>query len=203
MDKIESIIIEVERDCRMRGIPLLGPHKARFLAEQVRRTRPRVAVECGTAIGYSGLWILKAMRDSGGGRLLTFEIDPRRAKEAKRNFARAEVDDMVEIRVGDARNLLGYVKDSVDFLFLDNNYPNYLPCFRAIEPRLRDGAIVVADNAGIGGWGMRDYLNLVRSRYKSTLHWFEIDLPWGNRDAMEVTIFSRMPRADHPKQFLP
>ena len=77
------------------------------------------------------------------------------------------------------------------FLLLDNNYSNYFPCFRAIESRLTDGATVVADNVGIGAAGMADYLNHVRSHYESRTHWFETDLPWVKRDAMEVTIYRK------------
>ena len=52
----------------------------------------------------------------------------------------------------------------------------------------------MADNAGIGAAGMKDYLDRVRSRYESETEWFEIDLPWGKRDAMEVTVFRKADR---------
>ena len=58
-----------------------------------------------------------------------------------------------------------------------------------IESRLAENAVVAADNVGIGGQAMDDYLSLVRSRYESSTHWFETDLPWAPRDAMEVTRF--------------
>jgi hypothetical protein len=34
---------------------------------------------------------------------------------------------------------------------------------------------------------MKDYLDHVRSKYRSNTEWFDIDLPWGKRDAMEIT----------------
>ncbi len=56
---------------------------------------------------------------------------------------------------------------------------------------MTDGAVVLADKVCLGAAGMRDYLDHVRSRYRSKAEWFEIDLPWGNRDAMEVTIIEK------------
>ena len=89
--------------------------------------------------------------------------------------------------MGDARRLVREIKEPVALLFIDCDYSNYLPCLAGIEDRLADGAIVVADNAGLGAAGMRDYLDHVRTRHRSKTEWFDIDLPRGKRDAMEVT----------------
>ena len=126
---------------------------------------------------------------AGKGRLITAEINADRAREAQENFARAGVGDLVDSRIGDATEVLKTIREPVDFLLLDNNYSNYFPCFRAIESRLTDGATVIADNVGIGAAGMADYLDYVRSHYESQTHWFDTDLPWVKRDAMEVTIY--------------
>ena len=66
----------------------------------------------------------------------------------------------------------------MDFLFIDCTYSNYHQCFQGIEERLAPGAVVVADNVGIGAAGMKDYLD-ARSKYRSKTEWFDIDLPWG------------------------
>ena len=72
--------------------------------------------------------------------------------------------------------------------------PSGGPCFRAIEKQLAPGAVVVADNVGMGAAGMKDYLDHVRAKYPSKTEWFDIDLPWGKRDAMEITIIE--PKGD-------
>ena len=95
------------------------------------------------------------------------------------------------MKVGDARKVVKQIKEPVDFLFIDCNFGNYHPCFVGIEGQLADGATIIADNAGVGASGMADYLKLVRSRYKSRIEWFDIDLPWGKRDALEITVFRR------------
>ena len=191
MTVFDQVLQEVDQRCREQHIPMLGSEKAEFLANLVQKAEPTLIVECGTAIGYSGLWMVSALKSAGEGRLITVEIDTERAQEAQENFRRANVDDLIDSRIGDATEVLKTIHESVDFLLLDNNYSNYFPCFRAIESQLTDGSTVVADNVGIGAAGMADYLNHVRSHYESRTHWFETDLPWVKRDAMEVTIYRK------------
>ena len=191
MTVFDKVLQEVDERCREQHIPMLGSEKAEFLADLVHKAGPTLIVECGTAIGYSGLWMVAALQSAGKGRLITVEIDTGRAHEAQENFRRANVNDLIDSRIGDATEVLETIREPVDFLLLDNNYSNYFPCFRAIESQLTDGATVVADNVGIGAAGMADYLNHVRSHYESRTHWFETDLPWVKRDAMEVTIYRK------------
>ena len=51
-----------------------------------------------------------------------------------------------------------------------------------------DRAVVAADNVGIGAGGMADYLEHVRANYTSRTEWFDVNLPWGKRDAMEISV---------------
>ena len=189
MTVFDQVLQEVDERCREQHIPMLGSEKAEFLADLVQKAEPNLIVECGTAIGYSGLWMVAALKSADKGRLITVEIDTGRAHEAQENFRRANVNDLIDSRIGDATEVLKTIREPVDFLLLDNNYSNYFPCFRAIESQLADGATVVADNVGIGAAGMADYLNHVRSHYESQTYWFETNLPWVKRDAMEVTIY--------------
>ena len=191
MSAFDQVLQEVDERCREQHIPMLGHEKAEFLANLVQKAQPNLIVECGTAIGYSGLWMVAALKSAGRGRLITVEIDTERAREAQENFRRATVEGMIDSQIGDATEVLGTIREPVDFLLLDNNYSNYFPCFRAIESQLTNGATVVADNVGIGAAGMADYLNHVRSHYESRTHWFETNLPWVKRDAMEVTIYRK------------
>ena len=189
MERIDEILAEVERLCRIRYIFMLGPHKARYLSEQLKESRPSLVVECGSAVGYSGLHIAKTLRANKMGRLITVEIDSERAREAQRNFVRAGMEDLVDSRIGDAAVELACIESEVDFLFLDNNYENYYPCFRAIERNLTDGALILADNVGVGSYGMQSYLDYVRERFESRTVWFDTDLPWLSKDAMELTVY--------------
>jgi predicted O-methyltransferase YrrM len=186
--RVQPVIDEVERACLDRTVCMIGRRKAERLAELVRKARPKLVVECGTALGYSGLWIARELRKAGGGKLITVEISPERAKEAEGNFRRAGLEEQVTVRVGDAKKVVDQIQGPIDFLFIDCGYSNYHPILLKLEKKLRKGAVVVADNVGIGARGMDDYLKRVRSRYQSRTEWFDTELPWAKRDAMEVTV---------------
>lgn len=195
----DKVLEEVEEQCRAERIPMLGPKKAKLLASCVEKAKPSIIVECGTAIGYSGLWMLRTLKNLGAGRLITVEINADSAQRARENFEKAGMADLVDSRIGDAAEVLKTVQDPVDFLFLDNNKDGYFACFKAIESQLTNPAMIVADNVGRADQ-MADYLEHVRSNYESETHWFE---SWrrrrggngGNnqrqrrRDGMEVTIY--------------
>ena len=92
----DSVLDLVYQECREQEIPMLGPEKAQFLAELIGSIRPNLVVECGTAIGYSGLWIARELKKANKGKLITIELDPDRAQQAKSNFEQAGVGDLVE-----------------------------------------------------------------------------------------------------------
>lgn len=199
----EKVLEEVEQQCREERVPMLGPEKAKLLASCVEKAKPSLIVECGTAIGYSGLWILRVLKGIDSGRLITVEINPDSAQRARENFKNAGVADLVDSHIGDASEVLKTIQDPVDFLFLDNNKDGYYACFRAIESQLTDPATLVADNVGRADQ-MAAYLEHVRSNYESETHWFERRRPprrpdgsgAGNRgprrrDGMEVSIYRR------------
>jgi len=192
-DPVQAVIDDVERACLERTVFMIGRPKARRLAELVRQAKPRTVVECGTALGYSGLWIARELKAAGRGKLITIEIDPKLARQAQENLRRAGLQDYVEVRTGDARQVVKQIPGPIDFVFIDCGYSNYLPCLAGLEEKLSPAAVIVADNVGIGAAGMDDYLKHVRTKYRSRTEWFDIELPWAKRDAMEVTFVSPQP----------
>ena len=186
----DEVLAEVEEQCREERVPMLGPDKAKLLASCVEKAKPSLIVECGTAIGYSGLWILRVLKSLGTGRLITVEIEDANAQRARANFKTAGVAALVDSRIGDAAEVLKTIQDPVDFLFLDNNKEGYFACFQAIRPQLTNPATIVADNVGRAEQ-MADYLGYVRSHYDSETHWFESRRRPGRRDGMEVSIYHR------------
>src|SRR5216684_5642923 len=147
---LADIIAEVDAECRLRDVRMLGREKAVRLAELIKETKPGLVVEVGTAIGYSGLWIANMLRELGRGRLITFELEPDRAAEAAQNFKRADLDNLITQHVGDARQEIRGVVGPVDLLFLDGGFGNYYPCLMNVREQLSPTAMLVADNAGIG-----------------------------------------------------
>ncbi|MCA9490687.1 MAG: class I SAM-dependent methyltransferase [Myxococcales bacterium] len=120
----------------------------------------RTIVEFGTSFGLSTIPLAAALRDGGGGRLITTELVSSKADAARRHLAEAGLEDLVEIRVGDAlRTLAEDLPAIVDLVLLDGHKPLYEPVLELLLPRLRRGASIVADNAAAAP----AYLERVRS----------------------------------------
>ena len=120
----------------------------------------RSIVEFGTSFGISTLHLAAALRDNGGGRLIGSEFEPSKIKRARENLAAGGLSDLVEIREGDAPQTLARdLPDTIDFVLLDGAKALYPPVLSLLEERLRDGALIVADNAD----DSPEYLARVRS----------------------------------------
>lgn len=118
-------------------------------------------VEFGTSFGLSTLHLAAALRDNGGGRLITCEFEPSKVERARANLAAGGLDDLVEIRAGDAlQTLRTGLPDAIDLVLLDGAKALYPEILALLESRLRPGALIVADNADHSP----EYLARVRSR---------------------------------------
>lgn len=187
----EEVVAKVDALCRAERIPMLGPARSSFVAEWVEKIKPHLVVECGTAVGYSGLWIGRALKRNGFGKLITLEINPRLVELARNHFREAGLEEVIEVRLGDARELVKEIEGPVDFVLIDNGFANYYPCWKGIEPKLAEKALIIADNVGLGAERMEEFLREVRSRFRTETHWFDLDLEWSPRDAMEVIFYER------------
>ncbi len=124
-----------------------------------RTSRARRIVEFGTSFGISTLFLAAALRDNGGGQLITSEFEPSKVARAGQNLAAAGLEDLVEIRQGDALKTFADLPDAIDLVLLDGAKPIYLDVFKLIEPRLRPGALIIADDAD----NCPEYLDYIRS----------------------------------------
>ena len=146
---------------RLKDMPLaVSRETGRLLYMLARTRRARTIVEFGTSFGLSTLHLAAALRDNGGGRLITCEFEPSKVVRARANLMEAGLADLVEFREGDALQTLGLdLPDSVDLLLLDGAKGLYPEVLSLVESRLGSGALVVADNADHSP----DYLARVRA----------------------------------------
>jgi predicted O-methyltransferase YrrM len=132
-----------------------------FLYMCARARQATRIVEFGTSFGISTIHLAVALRDGGGGHLVSTELEPTKAARAQQNLADAGLDDIVDIRVGDAlETLRDGVGGKVDLVLLDGAFSLYLPVLELLEPHLNRGALVIGENA-IDETG--DYLTYVRN----------------------------------------
>ncbi len=137
-------LAKVEEQGEREDWPIVGAAEGSFLHILAKSIGARRILELGTAIGYSGTWLARAL--PGDGQLITVEGDPETAKIAAANFASTGVDGRVTLLVGLAQDVLEDLEGPFDLIFNDINkdgYPAVLePCIR----RLRVGGLLVTDN---------------------------------------------------------
>lgn len=125
-----------------------------------RSTQARSIVEFGTSFGVSTLHLAAALKDNGGGRLITTEFESTKVARARASLTAAGVADLVDIREGDALQTLAQdLPNSIDLVLLDGAKGLYPAILALLEGRLRQGALIVADNAD---WSP-EYLAKVRA----------------------------------------
>ncbi|KAM3449644.1 hypothetical protein MY3296_006728 [Beauveria thailandica] len=173
----------------------VSPKFGRHLYMTARASRARLIVEFGTSMGVSTIYAAAALRDNGGGggaggaRIISTELEPSKAERARENVAAAGLQDLVEFRVGDARETLaggvGGGDDKIDLVLLDGAWSLYLPVLRLLEPHLRPGAVILADNAAdtVGG-----YIEYVRDPSNGYL---SLPLDFGEKQGNEYSVRTR------------
>ena len=145
---------------QMKDVPLaVSRDTATLLYMLARSTRARSIVEFGTSFGISTLHLAAALRDNGGGRLITTEFEASKVARARHSLAGGGLADLVEIREGDAlETLTRDLPESIDLVLLDGAKGLYPAVLGLVEDRLRLGGIVIADNTE---W-VPDYLSRMR-----------------------------------------
>lgn len=147
----DPLLRELEGQAAAERIPISGPHVGGFLALLIRLARPSRVLEVGAAIGYSAVWMGRALREYGG-RLQTIELRAERVAEARANLSRADLSDVVEVLPGAALEVLPALKGSAfGLIFLDAVKAEYPAYFQHALPLLDERGLLVADNALLGG----------------------------------------------------
>jgi predicted O-methyltransferase YrrM len=157
--KIMAVLDDLDKNQR-RGMMNVPVNDGQLIRMLTRSARARRVVEIGTSNGYSGIWFCLALKSTGG-KLITHEIDERRAKLAKENFKRAGVDDIVTLVEGDAHENVKKLEGPIDILFLDADKSGYMDYLKTLLPLVRPGGLILAHNTTNAGADMQDYLKAV------------------------------------------
>jgi predicted O-methyltransferase YrrM len=119
----------------------------RFLYAIARASKARRIVEFGTSMGVSTVHLAAAVKDNGGGEVIGTEYVASKAQRARANLEAAGLVDLVNIQVGDARQTLRNIDGEIDMILLDGAFTHYLEILKLLEPRLKSGAVILAENA--------------------------------------------------------
>jgi len=142
----------------------ISAHQGAFLYLTARTLRARTIVEFGTSFGLSTMWLAAAVRANGGGRVVTAELVPEKARIARRNFEEAGLADLIEVRVGDAVESLKSDPSDIDFVLNDGLPSRTADLVRLLAPRIRPGGVVLTDDVGGFRGNYKEYLVYIRDR---------------------------------------
>ena len=128
-------------------VPVVDDDAARFLQLILQMKKPKNILEIGTSIGFSATSMAITAREYGG-KITTVEFDSTAAKQAKHNFERSGVDNIVHIKLGDARKIVPDFPDSsFDLIFQDVDKRLYPVLLKDCIRILKIGGIFIANDA--------------------------------------------------------
>ncbi len=136
--------------------------QGRFLYLVARSLGAQRIVEFGTSFGISTLYAAAAARDESG-QVIGSELEPSKQRAAIAHLEEAGLASFAEVRLGDARETLRDVAGPIDLLLLDGWKEMYLPMLQMLAPKLRPGAVVLADNIKTFRRALAPYLAYVQS----------------------------------------
>lgn len=159
---------------------------AEFLYTLIVNQGSKSVIEVGTSNGYSGIWIGKALKKTGG-TLRTIEFYDKRQSIAKNNFKLCGVDNVIIPIQGDAVTVLEYLPEDlqIDFAFIDANKREYIKYFHIIDKHMKKGGIITADNVLSHKEKTQSFIDDINSdkRYENVV----LELPAGLSVARKIS----------------
>ena len=160
----------------------VDPDQGKLLYVTARAIEAKTIVEFGTSFAISTIYLAAAAR-ANGGRVIGTEMEPTKVKAARANVAEAGLAQFVDIREGDAMKTLAALEHQIDFLLLDGWKDIYLPMIKMLSPKMRAGAVVLADNIFTFKKTLRPYVAHMQDR---TNGFESVTLPIGH--GMEYSV---------------
>ncbi|MEJ2260505.1 MAG: O-methyltransferase [Nitrosopumilaceae archaeon] len=159
--KIDLVLKKIEKQEKFeqenpRQIPnaekvlAIGRDTGIFYNILLQTMKAKNVLEIGMSAGYSTMWFADAISEQEG-RIITIDHDQQKIERAKNNFTEAGVENLIEIRRGDALEVLSeickkYPQGFFDFVFIDADKERYIQYFDNVLPLVRVGGIIGADN---------------------------------------------------------
>lgn len=136
-------------------IPILMDDTLEVIKGILLEVGPKRILEIGTATGYSAICFSNILNNNV--LIDTIELDETRATEAIKNIKEMNLENTINVFIGNAVEILPTLKESYDVIFIDAAKGKY-PIFLKEAIRLsHKGSIILADNILYKGYVMSDY----------------------------------------------
>jgi len=170
-ERLRKLLLELEahgreNDARVTERPRmmlnLEPASAQLLSILVRASGVTRAIEVGTSNAYSTIWLAWSLAPAGG-RIVSIDRNPDKHALARENLQRADLLDRVELRTGDAAEIVRGLAGPFDLVFLDADRRKFPEIMEILLPKLAPKALVIADNVLSHPEEIAEYLKLISS----------------------------------------
>ena len=146
---------KIKQKALQEHIPIIMDDTLEVIEKYLKENAPKKILEIGAAVGYSAMCFSEFLSD--GGSIDTIEREEERIAEAKENFKKVGVQDIITLYEGDAVEILPTLTEKYDMVFIDaakGKYPFFLN--QALRMLNKNGTIF-ADNILYKGYVMSDY----------------------------------------------
>ena len=150
-----ELLSEIEKYGRENKIPILLDESLDFITQKLNEIKPYRLLEIGTAIGFSAICFSKYL--ANGGRIDTIEIESLRVEQAVENIEKVGVEDKIRVIDGDALEVLPYLTEKYDVIFIDAAKGKYHEFFEHAMRLCKKGGYIIADNVLYKGMVQSDY----------------------------------------------
>lgn len=158
----QGILKEIEEDAIKNHIPIVHKEVAALLKVITKASNVKKVLEVGTAIGYSTILLCQAA--GKGGHVTTIERDNERVQEAIKNIDRVNLSKNIQIIEGDAQEVLKFLDQQYDLIFLDGAKGHYKDMLMDCINLLKNGGLLISDNILFKGMVANDELVIRRKR---------------------------------------
>ena len=150
-----ELLEEIEKFGRENKIPILLDDSLEYITSMLAEIKPYRLLEVGTAIGFSAISFSKFLAE--GGRIDTIEIESLRVEQALENIEKVGVQDKIRVLEGDALEVLPYLTEKYDVVFIDAAKGKYNEFFEHAMRLCKKGGYIIADNVLYKGMVQSDY----------------------------------------------
>jgi predicted O-methyltransferase YrrM len=140
----DPVLKDMEDLASREHIPIVGPVVGTLLSQFARSIGAARIFELGSAIGYSTIWLARAL--APGGKVFYTDGDPANARQAQGYFERAGLTERIDVMVGDALSSFAKVPGEFDLIFNDVDKEGYPDVYHQAAGRVRRGGFFITDN---------------------------------------------------------
>ena len=162
----EEIYSEVERVCLEEDVPMVDQEVKSLIGFLLTLRSPERILEIGTAYGFSSIFMSSFLKP--GGTILTIERHDVMWKEAEKYIEKAGLNHVIDLRKGQAAEILPVLQQPYDFILLDASAAQYSEFYEEAKRLLKPGGMILADNVLHGGMVARERLDIPRRQ--RTIH---------------------------------